>query len=586
MGRVKYLLNIVWKHMDVRIISFPKMVIFSLIMLLISNAITLRRDKSILYSRIVIQSLILISILAFNNLHIKALGNGIGIYGGLFNISVFSQTFNIFIFFITSLILTLTAFYPRKVYITKNESIYNFFMMKLLYNKNLISNKVGEQFRIIEYPLIMLFVICGAIFLISTGDLISIFLSIELQSYGLYIICTLYRDSESSTASGLTYFLLGGLSSCFILLGSGLLYINSGATSLDNIYIIASISEMGFQTSVPYNLYFLNMNIAFIIMFTGFLFKVSAAPFHFWSPDVYDGIPTIVTTFVAIIAKISIFAFFLELIYYTDFYFSWKVILLLSSLLSLIIGSVLGLTQFRIKRLLAYSTINHVGFILLALSVNSVESIQSFIFYLLQYSICNLNAFMILISIGFSLFMYVYKEEQDKRNLIDKNNSPIQLINQIKGYFYINSYMALSFGITIFSFVGIPPIIGFFAKQMVLSAALDAGYVFMVLVGILTSVIGAGYYLNLIKQVFFYKENYEINPSLENVDLVVYRVSYNNTINENISKLEEIKPNNIVINSACSVIISFISLLLILFIYMPEEWYNVISLLTLMEFKA
>ena len=281
MGRVKYLLNIVRKHIDVRIISFPSMVISSLIMLLISNAVTLRRDKSILYSRVVIQNLIMISILAFNNLHIKGLGNGIGVYGGLFNISVFSQTFNLFIFFITSLILTLTAFYPRKVYITGNESVYNFLMMKLLYNKNLISNKVGEQFRIIEYPLIILFVVCGAIFLISTGDLISIFLSIELQSYGLYIICTLYRDSESSTASGLTYFLLGGLSSCFILLGSGLLYINSGATNLDNIYVIASISEMGFHTLVPYNLYFLNMNIAFIIMFTGFLFKVSAAPFHF-----------------------------------------------------------------------------------------------------------------------------------------------------------------------------------------------------------------------------------------------------------------------------------------------------------------
>jgi NADH-ubiquinone oxidoreductase chain 2 len=166
--------------------------------------------------------------------------------------------------------------------------------------------------------------------------------------------------------------------------------------------------------------------------------------------------------------------------------------------------------------------------------------------------------------------MYVYKEEQDKKNLIDKNNSPVQLINQVKGYFNINPYLALSFGITIFSFVGIPPIIGFFAKQMVLSAALDAGYVFMVLVAILTSVIGAGYYLNLIKQVFFYKENYEINPSFENVDLVVYRVSYNN-INENISKLEKIKPNNVLINSAFSIIISFISLLLILFIYMPEE---------------
>jgi NADH-ubiquinone oxidoreductase chain 2 len=246
-----------------------------------SNAITLRRDKSILYSRIVISSLALASIIGFNNLQMNALQSGIGIYGGLFNISILSQTFNIFILLITSLILTLTAFYPRKIHIVEKESIYNFFMMKLLYNKYMISNKNGEQFRIIEYPLIIMFVLCGAIFLISTGDLISIFLSIELQSYGLYIICTLYRDSESSTASGLTYFLLGGLSSCFILLGSGLLYINSGATSLDNIYVIASISEMGFHTSIPYNLYFFNLNMAFIIMFTGFLFKVSAAPFHF-----------------------------------------------------------------------------------------------------------------------------------------------------------------------------------------------------------------------------------------------------------------------------------------------------------------
>lgn len=231
----------------------------------------------------------------------------------------------------------------------------------------------------------------------------------------------------------------------------------------------------------------------------------------------------------------------------------------------------LGLTQFRIKRLLAYSTINHVGFILLALSVNSVESIQSFIFYILQYSISNLNAFMILISIGFSLYIYVYKEKQDNNNLIDKNNSPIQLINQIKGYFNINPYIALSLAITIFSFVGIPPIIGFFAKQMVLSAALDAGYIFMVIIAILTSVIGAGYYLNLIKQIFFYKENYEVNPSIENINIVVYTVSYSNILNENPSKIERVKAKNILINSAFSVIISFISLLLILFLYMPEE---------------
>ncbi|RYE16004.1 MAG: hypothetical protein EOP34_00780 [Rickettsiales bacterium] len=150
---------------------------------------------------------------------------------------------------------------------------------KLDYNKNLISNKTGEQFRIIEYPLIIVFIITGAVFLISTGDLISVFLSIELQSYGLYIISTIYRDSESATASGLTYFLLGGLSSCFILLGSGLLYANSGTTNLDNIYIIANISELYLDPLSLYQLHYLNL--ALIILSVGFLFKVSAAPFHF-----------------------------------------------------------------------------------------------------------------------------------------------------------------------------------------------------------------------------------------------------------------------------------------------------------------
>ena len=129
----------------------------------------------------------------------------------------------------------------------------------------------------------------------------------------------------------------------------------------------------------------------------------------------------------------------------------------------------------------------------------------------------------------------------------------------------------MSFAITIFSFVGIPPIIGFFAKQMVLSAALDAGYIFMVLIGILTSVIGAAYYLNLIKQIFFYRENYEINSSLENLNLSVYVIPYNNVINKDLHKLGKVKPKSIVINSAFSITISFISLLLVLFIYMPEE---------------
>src|ERR1700744_4654113 len=190
----------------------------------------------------------------------------------------------------------------------------------------------------------------------------------------------------------------------------------------------------------------------------------------------------------------------------------------MSSLFSLIIGTVVGLSQFRIKRLFAYSTISHVGFILLALSINSIESIQAFIFYLMQYSISNLNAFIILVSIGFSLYYYV-NDNDEYKELSDKNNSPIQLISQIKGLFYINPILALSLAITIFSFVGIPPLIGFFAKQMVLSAALDNGYVFLTLVAILTSVIGAVYYLNIIKEIFFYSSEYKINPLIKNLNL-------------------------------------------------------------------
>lgn len=240
---------------------------------------------------------------------------------------------------------------------------------------------------------------------------------------------------------------------------------------------------------------------------------------------------------------------------------------------SLVIGSVLGLTQFRIKRLFAYSTISHVGFILLALSVNSAESIQSYIFYILQYSLSNLNAFIILVSMGFTFYLYVYKENKLQESMIDKNNSPVQLINQIKGYFYINPYISISLAITLFSFVGVPPMVGFFAKQMILSAALDSGYIFMSLVAILTSVIGAGYYLNLVKQIFFFKDNYKVNPALSNLELIGY-ISSTDSIEKNPknqSNLVTFTPENITINSSLSTSVSVLTLLLVLFIYIPGE---------------
>lgn len=558
------------------------MIIFSIILILFSNAVTSRRDKSILYSRVAIIALLYSSILVMGTLYLTNLDTGIGLFGGLFHATSTTHIFHLIIFLISAVILQITGFYPRRVWIAEYSSISNLFLYNFKFNEKQIINKMGEQFKIIEYPLILLFIISGAIFLVSTSDLVSIFISIELQSYGLYLLSTLYRNSEQATSGGLTYFLLGGLSSCFILLGTSLLYANSGTTNLDGIYVITSISDLenSEASNVLYWYKSYYINFALLIFSVGFLFKVSAAPFHFWSPDVYDAIPTIVTTFVAIVSKISIFILLLELVHYTsnslfNFQFSWTTSLLVSSLLSLIVGTVVGLTQFRIKRLFAYSTISHVGFILLALSINSVESIQAFIFYLIQYSVSNLNAFIILITIGFSYYWYVNNNKEFKE-LADKNNSPVQLINQLKGYFYLNPVLSLSLAITIFSFVGIPPLMGFFAKQMVLSAALDSGYIFLTLVAILTSVISAVYYLNIIKQIFFETPDYKPNPILENKNLEIILLKGDTFINK-----IKMTRNNIILSSTLSITISIITFILILFILIPEEVLNVTNVLSL-----
>lgn len=549
------------------------MILISILSLLLYNAVTLRRDMSILFNRIAIIALIY-SIL-HDTISLSIINKGIGLHGGLVHVTEITQIFHIFIFILSIFILQLTSFYPRKVWVSECSSLKHLLFNNFVYYRTKIINKMGEHLKIIEYPLILLFIISGAVFLISTSDLVSIFLSIELQSYGLYLLSTIYRNSELSTTGGLIYFLLGGLSSCFILLGTSLLYANSGTTNLDSLYIITSIGETSDNLNLWYKPYYINL--ALLIFSVGFLFKVSAAPFHFWSPDVYDAIPTIVTTFVTIIAKISIFVFLLELVYYTSNYFSdfnWTFGLLASSLLSLVIGTIVGLTQFRIKRLFAYSTISHVGFILLALTISSVESTQAFVFYLMQYSISNLNIFIILIAMGFSLYYYV-SNNQDHEELFDKNNSPIQLISQLKGYFYINPLLALSFTITIFSFIGIPPLIGFFAKQMVLSAALDNGYIFLSLIAILTSVIGGVYYLGVIKEIFFYSPSYKINPLLQNMNLSGTFHNRNNAIVKSIT----FSYKNIVMSSPIAITISIITLIILLFIFMNKEWLSMGTIL-------
>jgi NADH-ubiquinone oxidoreductase chain 2 len=536
------------------------MILTFLLLLLLSNGLTNRPDTSILYSRIGILIVLYSLISAYTTLYITYLEKGIGLYGGLFNITAITHIFQIFILIICGIILLMTGFYPRKKYIGDSTSIIDILFKKVKQYINII-NKTSEQFTIIEYTLIIIFVISGATLLLASGDLGSIYLCIELQSFSLYIISSMHRNSESSTGSALTYFLLGGLSSCFILLGIGLIYANSGLTNLDSLYCIISDSERYIEYSTWYMHSYVFYSL--LLISVGLLFKIAAAPFHWWSPDVYDGVPTIVTTFIAILGKIAILILFLELVQYTSSllhstvqFYSWTTSLSISCFFSLIIGTVLGLTQTRIKRLLAYSTISHIGFMLLALIVHSIDSYQAFIFYVIQYILTNLNAFLILIAIGFSLYLY-YTNISEYNNLSEKNNSPIQLISQLKGYFSINPILALCLAITMFSFVGLPPLIGFFGKQMVLTTALDNNKTILVLIGILTSVIGAVYYLTVIKTIYFDNTQYEKTYIYTDISL----------------------------SNIYSITLSIINLGIISFILIPDELLNLCNLLSVISYS-
>jgi NADH-ubiquinone oxidoreductase chain 2 len=537
------------------------MLLTFLSLLLFSNGLTFRPDTSILYSRIGIIILFYSVFSAYNSFFLVYLEKGVGLYGGLFNITAITQSFQIFIIFISILILLMTAFYPRKRYIGESVSIVDTLFKKAKEYISII-NKISEQFTIIEYALIVIFTVSGATLLISSGDLGSIYLCIELQSFSLYIISSLHRNSESATGSALTYFLLGGLSSCFILLGIALIYANSGLTNLDGLYTIISDSEKYAYYSNWYNhTYFF---YSLLLISVGLLFKIAAAPFHWWSPDVYDGVPTIVTTFIAILGKIAILILFLELVHYTSslFYsttqfYSWTTSLSMSCFFSLLIGTILGLSQARIKRLLAYSTISHIGFILLALIVHTLDSYQAFLFYIIQYILTNFNAFMIIIAMGFNLYLY-YTNTAEFNNLSEKNNSPIQLINQLKGYFMINPSLSLCLVITMFSFIGLPPLVGFFGKLMVLTTALDNGKILLVLVAVLSSVIGAVYYLNVIKTIYF--ENPEYKKSYIYVDISLSNVF--------------------------SITLSILNLAIVLFILIPDELLNLCDLLSLVCHSA
>jgi len=547
------------------------MLSIGLISLLVAIPVFSYQITPSLFNRITSVVLIYSALLAFNGLHVESLASGVGIYSGLFHVTTVSLSVETFVLFIGALLLLGWGA------ITEKTSVYS----------GTTSSVVPT---ISEYSLMILFTSMGATLLLSSSDLVSMYLSIELQSFAVYILATLYRDSESATSAGLKYFLLGGLSSALILLGTAVIYSYTGLTQFESIYSLVQVTGsdtiLENSTSVPYNVSG-GVTCGLLLIGIGFLFKVAAAPLHNWAPDVYDGVPTIVTSWLTTMPKISIFVFILELQAGLEGSFEslsvilgainiWKNLLLTASILSLIIGTVVGLSQYRIKRLLAYSTISHVGFILLALAINTEESIESFLFYLIQYSLTNVNTFLVLL--GFGYVMSTSKSYLTNFTKLSANTTDIQFIDQLKGQFKENPLLGLSLAICLFSMAGIPPLIGFFAKQMVLYSSTHGGYYFLSIIAIVVSVISASYYLKIIRVIYF--DSSAGGFSLVNSDNTDSTANtLYNTIN---SQNNTVKVSTI--TNVHSLLIASLTMIMTLFVLQPSILLNSCHLLALSLF--
>ena len=357
-----------------------------------------------------------------------------------------------------------------------------FCVFVLLLSKDYIKNNSIDK---IEYPIIIIASTLGMILMISSYDLIIFYLGLELQSLCLYILASFKRDDERSTEAGLKYFVLSALASGLLLYGCSLIY---GFTGSTNFEIISENLNEGNTGAV--------FGMVFIIV--GLAFKVSAVPFHMWTPDVYEGSPTSVTSFFALVPKIAALTVFIRFMYvpFINVISHWQTIIIFLSIASMILGAVAAIGQSNIKRLMAYSSIGHMGYALAGLAPGTNAGIQSTIIYLTIYLVMNLGAFG-------CIFM------------MKRENVFYEKINDLSGLSKNHPMLALGFLIILFSLAGMPPLAGFFAKFYIFMAVIEAKMYTLAIIGLVTSVVSAFYYLRIIKVIYF---DEPIEPFEENYD--------------------------------------------------------------------
>ncbi len=382
----------------------------------------------------------------------------------------------------------------------------------------LTSSKYLKLIKIfkIEYPVLILSSILGMIVMISSNDLIVFYMGLELQSLALYVLASFNRDNLLSTESGLKYFVLSALSSGLLLYGCSLIYGFSGSTNFDEISLSISNVQYG-----------LTFGIVFILV--GLAFKISAVPFHMWAPDVYEGSPTSVTIFFAILPKIAALTVFIRFLYvpFINMIDQWQMIIIFLSIASMIFGAVAAIGQKNLKRLVAYSSIGHMGYVLAGLTTGTNEGIQSSIIYLSIYLVMNL-----------ALFSCIF--------MLRRNENYFENIDDLSGLSKNHPVLSFSMLIILFSLAGIPPLAGFFAKFYIFKAVIEQSMYFLAIVGLLSTVIAAFYYLRIIKIIYFdpEKEKYDTDHSiglklsllLSTIFILIYFI-YPNGINDLVSKI-------------------------------------------------
>ena len=385
-----------------------------------------------------------------------------------------------------SIIITLNETYSIDRITLFNDSIVIDYMSSLMKIITLvsaffvlvISPSYLKTFKIfkIEYPILILSSVLGMMVMISSNDLMVFYMGLELQSLALYVLATFNRDQLKSSEAGLKYFVLSALSSGLLLYGCSLIYGFSGSTNFDIISYQLNSNE-----------YALTFGIVFILV--GLAFKISAVPFHMWAPDVYEGSPTSVTLFFTMVPKVAALTVFIRFLYvpFLNLIDQWQIIIIFLSIASMLFGAIAAIGQKNIKRLIAYSSISHIGYTLAGLTTGSNDGIQSSIIYISIYVIMNLALFSCLL-------------------MLKRNNKYYENIEDLSGLSRNHPLLSLSFLIILFSLAGIPPLAGFFAKFYVFMAVLEQSMYFLAIVGLLSTVIAAFYYLRIIKIIYFDRE--------------------------------------------------------------------------------